>query len=651
MRGSLESARSGCGPPAPPSPGPPPQTAWGREIIPIRRVSSCVARALPSATGGPLPDGLFARSSQWPSTPPPTAGEGWGAPRVPCVSDGRRSGIEFSPSPHAVYGGRAGGWGAPAERGEILRRVMKPAATVREGSFASFQRRIHSLLEGARRASARAPALTLASCATASTEPALRAVRLDRAAASTAAAGSAVQTRVTGRLRIGERVDGASVGGGGAAHLAGQRVRGPGDAAGLRLPRRGGLRHRAQVRPHRPAGELGVRLAHARRRAGERPGVQAHRPVRRERVVDEPPPLRVSARVAAHPHAEAPGGVRLGPQGRRGDGLRRPAGDRRHGGDGREGDGLDRRPRPSASASPSRRTRSRPPSAPPLGDGALAIDADGATAWRSGGDDAWLSLDFLREREMGGLVLAWDSADFATDYALEASDDGARWEAAYAVRGGNGGRDPLYLPETETRHLRLRVRRSSRGQGVALRELDGAAGGVVADAERLLRQPGEGARRAGAYPRYLTGEQSYWTVVGVSGDTRESTINADGMVETGIGDAFHRALPVRGRPPVVVGGRAGVAVAGATDICRSRRWSGTAQPLTLAVTSYAAWQAGRVRRLCALPGGEPVAAGPGRHALPGAAAVPGEPAVAVPERAGRRGARARGGVRRRPGAR
>ena len=75
-----------------------------------------------------------------------------------------------------------------------------------------------------------------------------------------------------------------------------------------------------------------------------------------------------------------------------------------------------------------------------------------------------------RGREMGGVVLAWDSLDFATDYTLETSDDGARWETAYAVAGGNGGRDPLYLPETETRHLRLRVTRGSRGQGVALRK-------------------------------------------------------------------------------------------------------------------------------------------------------------------------------------
>ncbi|HEU4885724.1 MAG TPA: discoidin domain-containing protein [Longimicrobium sp.] len=164
---------------------------------------------------------------------------------------------------------------------------------------------------------------------------------------------------------------------------------------------------------------------------------------------------------------------------------------------------------------------------------ALAIDDDSATAWR-GGEDAWLSIDFLRGREMGGLVLAWDSLDFATDYTLETSDDGARWETAYTVANGNGGRDPLYLPETESRHLRLRVTRSSRGQGVALRDVAVQPAEWSQTPNAFFANLAKDAPR-GAYPRYLTGEQSYWTVVGVSGDTRESTINADGMVETGIG--------------------------------------------------------------------------------------------------------------------
>jgi hypothetical protein len=164
---------------------------------------------------------------------------------------------------------------------------------------------------------------------------------------------------------------------------------------------------------------------------------------------------------------------------------------------------------------------------------ALAIDGDSATSWGSG-ENAWLSIDFLRDREMGGLVLAWDRLDYATHYTLETSDDGARWETAYEVANGNGGRDPLYLPETETRHLRLRVARTSRGRGVGLREIAVQPAEWSQTPNAFFANLARAAPR-GAYPRYLTGEQSYWTVVGVSGDTRESTVNTDGMVETGIG--------------------------------------------------------------------------------------------------------------------
>jgi hypothetical protein len=222
------------------------------------------------------------------------------------------------------------------------------------------------------------------------------------------------------------------------------------------------------------------------------------------------------------------------------------------------------------------------------GDGVLAIDADSATAWRIASDDAWLSIDFLRDREMGGLVLAWDSLDYATEYTLEASDDGARWETAYTVTGGNGGRDPLYLPETETRHLRLRITRTSRGRGVALRDVAVHPAEWSQTPNAFFTGLAQLAPR-GAYPRYLTGEQSYWTVVGVSGDTRESTINADGMVETGIGmPSIEPFLYTDGRLLSWADVRATQSLAEGYLPIPSVEWSG--QPLRLNVT--------------AIPGGE-----------------------------------------------
>ena len=66
----------------------------------------------------------------------------------------------------------------------------------------------------------------------------------------------------------------------------------------------------------------------------------------------------------------------------------------------------------------------------------------------------WTGLDFLESREYGGLVIDWESD--ARRYAVEISDDGKTWSVLRKIEDGNGGRDYLYLPETESRYLRLR---------------------------------------------------------------------------------------------------------------------------------------------------------------------------------------------------
>jgi hypothetical protein len=216
-------------------------------------------------------------------------------------------------------------------------------------------------------------------------------------------------------------------------------------------------------------------------------------------------------------------------------------------------------------------------------DPVLAMDGDTATAWRAGPGPASLSLDFLREREMGGAVLLWDSADFAPEYVVEASADGARWEEVYAVTGGNGGRDPLYLPETETRHLRLRLPRRGSG-GYALREIKIKPAEWSLTPNAFFASLAKEAPR-GAYPRYLTGEQSYWTVVGVPGDTRESTVNTDGAVETGIGmPSIEPFLYTDGRLLSWADAQATQSLADGYLPIPTVKW--TAEPLRMTVTAF-----------------------------------------------------------------
>jgi F5/8 type C domain/Bacterial alpha-L-rhamnosidase 6 hairpin glycosidase domain len=168
-----------------------------------------------------------------------------------------------------------------------------------------------------------------------------------------------------------------------------------------------------------------------------------------------------------------------------------------------------------------------------------ALDADTASAWRTPAAGVQtLTVDFLRAREFGGLIVGWDPQHRPADYDVRTSRDGRTWQTTREVRAAGGERDYLFLPETEARYLRLSL----------LRTAAAAAGVVDSTATYALRdvaiQPiewGESRNtlfetiaadaRRGLYPKYLRKQQSYWTVVGVDGGEHEALINEEGMVE------------------------------------------------------------------------------------------------------------------------
>ncbi len=231
-------------------------------------------------------------------------------------------------------------------------------------------------------------------------------------------------------------------------------------------------------------------------------------------------------------------------------------------------------------------------SATPGHPAAAVLDTAGGAGWESVRRAAGqvLTLDFLRPREYGGLVIDWVAGHHATDYTVETSADGTSWSTAYSVRGGNGGRDYLYLPEHESRWLRLRLVHAVGGAGYGIRSiriepLEWAAtpnaffGAVARDAPR------------GSYPRYFSGVQSYWTIVGASGDGMRALLNEDGALEPWLGG-------ISIEPFLLTGGR----LLAWSDVER-RQWlergdlpipsvEWRAGRLTLTITAFAAGQAG-----------------------------------------------------------
>jgi hypothetical protein len=166
---------------------------------------------------------------------------------------------------------------------------------------------------------------------------------------------------------------------------------------------------------------------------------------------------------------------------------------------------------------------------------AYAADTLASTWWESlsGDRSPALTLDLGTSREFGGLVLDWRPGKHATDYDVEFDDGDGRWRTVREVRGADGARDWLDLPESETRRVRLSTKAKPASNvalvGVRVMPLEWAA---TPDAF-LMAVAKESPR--GHYPRAYLGEQSYWTVVGVDGDREEGLLDEDGRLETGKG--------------------------------------------------------------------------------------------------------------------
>jgi hypothetical protein len=157
---------------------------------------------------------------------------------------------------------------------------------------------------------------------------------------------------------------------------------------------------------------------------------------------------------------------------------------------------------------------------------------DGGAAWASdpaGGPAQHLTVDFGRAREFGGLAIHWGAGEHASRYDIELSDDGVNWRTARRVLDGDGGRDPILLGEAETRYLRLALHqgpaRRYKIERVELKELD-----FGASPNAFFQVLAKEAPR-GSYPRGMSGQQNYWTVLGVDGGAETGLLSEDGALE------------------------------------------------------------------------------------------------------------------------
>jgi hypothetical protein len=167
---------------------------------------------------------------------------------------------------------------------------------------------------------------------------------------------------------------------------------------------------------------------------------------------------------------------------------------------------------------------------------ASAVDGQASTAWKSdpaGGREQSVTLDLGGAREFGGLVVRWQQDAYASRYDVDFSDDGREWRTVRRVTNGGGGPDALLLPDAQTRYVRLALHDGPAGAyALADVEIRDLAFGATPNAffQAIAREAPRGH-----FPRGFSGEQSYWTIVGVDGGSDTGLLSEDGALEVAKG--------------------------------------------------------------------------------------------------------------------
>lgn len=159
------------------------------------------------------------------------------------------------------------------------------------------------------------------------------------------------------------------------------------------------------------------------------------------------------------------------------------------------------------------------------------FDDPPAAPWRSEPTaPQWLEVDFQGEREYGGLVVDWEPAGRARAFTVATSTDGVTWTDVHATAHADAPRSWIPMPNTCARHLRLVLDASVAGAGFGITALAVRPFELSRTHETFFSGIAAESLR-GSYPRWVTGEQSYWTPVGVPDGDTCALMNEEGLVE------------------------------------------------------------------------------------------------------------------------
>lgn len=161
------------------------------------------------------------------------------------------------------------------------------------------------------------------------------------------------------------------------------------------------------------------------------------------------------------------------------------------------------------------------------------VDGNPTSAWTTVSPPQNLVLDLGSVREFGGLRLQWLRNRHASSYAISLSADGEQWTQVREVTEGNGGVDWLALPEAEARYVGLDLR-AGPADGFALVDVTVQPLAMSAHPNDVLEAVAADLPK-GHFPRGFSGEQTYWTILGLDGGLQQGLIGEDGAIEVAAG--------------------------------------------------------------------------------------------------------------------
>jgi hypothetical protein len=216
----------------------------------------------------------------------------------------------------------------------------------------------------------------------------------------------------------------------------------------------------------------------------------------------------------------------------------------------------------------------------------LALDGDPGTSWLaepSAGPQRF-EVDFLEEREYGGLVCRWAPGAEPHHVRVEVSRDGSAWETVHDAETAGVARSDVFLPGAASRFLRL-ILEPGRSGSCGIADLAVQPFEFSRSIESFFEQIAASEPR-GHHPRWLAHEQSYWTPIGLPDGESCAIMNEEGMVEIDRGGfSIEPSLSIAGKLVTWADVETSVSLEDSWQPVPSSRWRGAG--MVLQTTAFA----------------------------------------------------------------